>query len=238
MLSRTAAKPPESPGPSTSNSGVVSKSPWSLDLGGAQRSELAARSEALAEELRLKDAQILVLRQLQKSTARDGRIERWRALTTAPAFSGWRRAVATWKAERLLESERGGWAAAAAEAARALEAKDEQLVALADRVARVKANAQAKLAELSSANRQLAAALEQKDQTLMEAEAQAKHLKRNAAAAVSSLPVHILFCVPRRRACFVLSSEAQAKHLKRNAAAAVRSPDTVWLVLWSLNNST
>lgn len=181
MLSRASNKPPESPRASTPISGVV-KSPWSLDLGGAQRSELAARNEALAEELRLKDSQILVLRQLQKSSAKDGRIERWRTLTVAPVFSSWRCAVATWKAERLLEAERGARAAAASEAARAVEAKDAQLVALADRVARVKANAQAKLAELSSANRQLAAALEQKDQALLDAEARAKHLTRTAGA--------------------------------------------------------
>jgi len=181
MHGGTSSKPPDSPRASTTGK-VVATSPWSFDLGGAQRTELASRNEALAEDLRLQTSQLVALRQLQKGTAGDARIERWIARTTAPTFSAWRRAVVTWRAERLIEAERRANAAATAEAARAIQDKESQLGALADRVARVKANAQAKLTELSSANTQLAAALERKDQELLDAQARAKHLTRASGA--------------------------------------------------------
>ena len=99
-----SGKPPESPRATTGS--AVATSPWSFDWGGAQRTELASRNEALAEDLRLKDAQLVALHILQRGTAINARIERWITLTTAPIFSAWRRAVATWRTERLLEAER------------------------------------------------------------------------------------------------------------------------------------
>jgi len=126
-----------------------------FDVGGKERIELASRNEALGEEVRLKEAQLRMLRVLQKTSAREGRIDRWRLQTTAPVFSAWRRAVTAWRAERQLEAERAARAAAVS----AAEEKGGQVGALADRVARVKSNAQAKLSELSAANQLLAKAL-------------------------------------------------------------------------------
>ena len=138
---------------------MASASWGGLDLSGAQRSQLATELERLTDELRLKHVQINVLRQLQKQEARSVRVERWKRSVLAPVFSGWIRATAATVRERTI-----------AERAEAEHAKDQQAAALLDRVAKVKANAQAKLSELSKANQQLAAALDTKAKALASTE--------------------------------------------------------------------
>ncbi|EOD38607.1 hypothetical protein EMIHUDRAFT_109290 [Emiliania huxleyi CCMP1516] len=201
-----------------------------FDVGGKERIELASRNEALGEEVRLKEAQLRMLRVLQKTSAREGRIDRWRLQTTAPVFSAWRRAVTAWRAERQLEAERAARAAAVS----AAEEKGGQVGALADRVARVKSNAQAKLSELSAANQLLAkalrgpqppaeAALEEKDKAAVSLEARVKHLQRTAGAQ-GEREVELSLKL-EQQADALAQGERERQRLEAAAAAARRESD-------------
>lgn len=190
-----------------------------FDVGGKERIELASRNEALGEEVRLKEAQLRMLRVLQKTSAREGRIDRWRLQTTAPVFSAWRRAVTAWRAERQLEAERAARAAAMS----AAEEKGGQVGALADRVARVKSNAQAKLSELSAANQLLAKALEEKDKAAVSLEARVKHLQRTAGAQ-GEREVELSLKL-EQQADALAQGERERQRLEAAAAAARREND-------------
>eukprot|EP00965_Chrysotila_dentata_P194085 6176140-Pleurochrysis_carterae.AAC.1 len=152
------------------------RAPWDLDLGGSQRVTLVQQLQQKEEEIRLKETQISLLRVLQKQGVREARIEKWMTRTLGPVFSAWHRAIIFERSHREAEAA----AVSQQEATKALAAKEEQIVALNERVARVKTNAQSKLATLSAANQQLAAALEAKEKDLAAAEVRAKQLKQSA----------------------------------------------------------
>ena len=160
-------------------------SPFDVDIGGGQREELRRQLESTRAELallqemgHLKDTQLKVLVKVQKQGAATGRIERWVLSTLSPVFHAWARLGAMEQARRGPRREAVKQKESARNQAALAHEKEQQVAALCDRVARIKHNAQCKLAELSEANKKLAAALEEKDKVLLEQEAAAKHLQR------------------------------------------------------------
>ena len=148
-------------------------SPFDVDIGGGQREELRRQLESTRAELdllqemsRLKDTQLTVLVKVQKQAAATGRVERWVRSTLSPVFHAWARLGAMEQARRGPRREAVKQEEAARSQAALTQQKEQQVAALCDRVARIKHNAQSKLAELSEANQKLAAALEHKDKAL------------------------------------------------------------------------
>ena len=160
-----------SPNASTADDELTS----GLDLGGEKRTELRARVQALQEQAQLKNLQLEELQQLQKRSARDALIDGRRRAALAPVLSAWGRAVAAaradgWRALRQLLREQEEQQAPARAAAKADE-KEQQAAGLLERIARIKGNAQAKLAELNDANKRLQAALADKESARAAADA-------------------------------------------------------------------
>lgn len=137
-------------------------SPFDVDMGGAQRAQLRAELRALSAKLRaahedasMHKAHVGVMQKLQKEGQCAARIQAWRRVLLQPIFNGWCRHIERARGARSLADE----------TAKTAE-KDAQVVALVDRVTRLKANAQMKLSTLSEANRDLASALEYRDAEL------------------------------------------------------------------------
>ena len=148
-------------------------SPFDVDIGGGQREELRRQLESTRAELdllqemsRLKDTQLTVLVKVQKQGAATGRVERWVLSTLSPVFHAWARLGVMEQARRGPRREAVKQEESARSQAALTQQKEQQVAALCDRVARIKHNAQSKLAELSEANQKLAAALEDKDRAL------------------------------------------------------------------------
>jgi len=164
-----------SPNASTADDELTS----GLDLGGEKRAELRARVQALQEQAQLKNLQLEELQQLQKRSARDALIDGRRRAALAPVLSAWGRAVAAARAERagaalrqqLLREQEEQHVAALARAAAKADEKEQQAAGLLERIARIKGNAQAKLAELNDANKRLQAALADKESARAAADA-------------------------------------------------------------------
>ena len=164
-----------SPNASTADDELTS----GLDLGGEKRTELRARVQALQEQAQLKNLQLEELQQLQKRSARDALIDGRRRAALAPVLSAWGRAVAAARAERagaalrqqLLREQEEQHVAALARAAAKADEKEQQAAGLLERIARIKGNAQAKLAELNDANKRLQAALADKESARAAADA-------------------------------------------------------------------
>ena len=166
-------------------------SPFDVDIGGGQREELRRQLESTRAELdllqersRLKDTQLAVLVKVQKQGAAAGRVERWVRSTLSPVFHAWARLGAMEQARRGPRREAVKQEEAARSQAALTQQKEQQVAALCDRVARIKHNAQSKLAELSEANQKLAAALEHKDRTLRDELQRSRGEAQGAAAGV------------------------------------------------------
>ena len=141
-------------------------SPFDVDMGGSQRLELHQKLrsanlslQATREERHVMERQVLYLQRKGKEKQRLLLIERHQRRALQPAFCAWARLLA---AGRAIRQQRHSSAALEHEA----KEKAEQAAALAERVNRVKANAQSKLAELSEANEKLVAALRERNAEL------------------------------------------------------------------------
>lgn len=188
------AESPPSSGRSTPrsfNGPRSAASPFDVDIGGGQREELRRQLESTRAELdllqersRLKDTQLAVLVKVQKQGAAAGRVERWVLSTLSPVFHAWARLGAMEQARRGPRREAVKQEEAARSQAALTQQKEQQVAALCDRVARIKHNAQSKLAELSEANQKLAAALEHKDTALRDELRRSRGEAQGAAAGV------------------------------------------------------
>ena len=93
-----------------------SGSPFDVDMGGHQRSELRSEMRSISLELNhareekyLLDTQITVLRKLQKESRIKARVEQHTRGALQPTFSAWARAMAASRAERAQRGGRMWW---------------------------------------------------------------------------------------------------------------------------------
>ena len=163
-------------------------SPFDVDLGGHQRAELRTGLRSASLELRAaREERLLIESRLSALCNRHALAcaQQHERRTLQPVFSAWRRLCVVARAQMdhartisSLEQEVHAKATVAAE-------KAEQVVALGERVVRVKTNAQSKLSELSEANKKLAAALEQRDAELRAYKRRASEGNRGLATQVA-----------------------------------------------------
>ena len=146
---------------------------FDVDVGGHQRDVLLSQLRSMNFELRATREERDALRKLKRECTISARLERCQYRILHSVFMAWRRCCDQDILQRARERD-------AKAIGLIVSKKMAEITALTERVARVKANAQFRLCELSEANQKLAVALEHRDGAL-------RSLKRRACNASRAL---------------------------------------------------